>query len=63
MPTPPFITTREAVVQRRYLKNFPEQGSWTINLKSVSHQDRPENPNKFVRIEVNAIGMIIKEAP
>lgn len=63
IPMPPFITTREALVQRKVLLDFPNKNDSAFHVKSVSHPSKPENPNKFVRLDVKAIGMFISDAP
>ena len=63
LPTPAFMTTREAVIERKTMKDFPQEGAWTIHHKSVEHQDYPENQKKFVRVAMKVNGMVFTDAP
>ena len=61
IPTPAFITTRDALVKRKCLKDFPKKGSFAAHFNSTVHENCPENP-KHVRLDL-LTGMIIYDAP
>lgn len=61
IPTPAFIMTREAVVQRQTLKDFPVKGAWTVHHKSVQHPDYPLLPKKYLRVEVKVNAMVFED--
>jgi hypothetical protein len=63
IPTPPFIQTREAVVQKKVLRDFPQPGQWAVVHKSVQHPDWPEDPTRYVRILQKMGGMVFEDAP
>jgi hypothetical protein len=62
IPTPAFITMREALVMRKTLKDFPIKESWAIHHKSCEHKDWPENEN-YIRVDLKINGMIFEDDP
>lgn len=59
--TPPFIQTRDALILKKTLKDYPHEGQWSIVLKSVTHPNYPENPKKFVRTELTIFGFVFED--
>lgn len=61
--TPAFIQTRDAVVLKKTMKDFPSAGSLCVLHKSVDHPDYPEDVKKFVRIDMSIWGLVFEDAP
>ena len=63
IPTPVLVTTRESVVEKKMMYDFPVSGAWTIHCKSVAHKNKPENPKKFVRVDIKCNCMVFEDCP
>lgn len=63
LSTPSFLTQREAVVRSKIKKDFPYPGMWSLHNSSVQHTSYPENPQKFVRVDLKISGFVFEDAP
>ena len=61
--TPPFVQTRDALVQVKAMKGFPYDGALAVHHKSVTHPECPEDPTKFIRVDQSIFGLVFEDAP
>lgn len=54
------ISARDFVLKRKSFRNFPDEKSLVIHLKSVTHEKVPEK-KKFVRGETIIFGVLLRE--
>ena len=59
--TPAFLQQREALILKKVLRDFPEPDQWTLLYKSTTHPKVPENPKKYVRINMKIAGIVFEE--
>ena len=49
--TPNYMQTRDALILKKTLKDFPSEGDFAIVHRSTTHPDFPEDIRKCIRIE------------
>lgn len=45
------------------MRDFPYDGALAVHQKSVTHPNAPENPTKYIRIDMTIFGLVFEDAP